>query len=269
MNRNLFFLELRKNLTSLIIWTVIITTLISVTMLVYPTFIRNQSKFMGMLSIVPKEALQFKGISNFNDLLSALGFYAVNNVIYMMVLGSIFATVLASNIILKEEYDKTAEYLMTRPLSRSEIFSSKTSVILINVFLLNLVTTLAGFICLELVKKASFSIGSFLILAFYTFLLNILFGSIGLFISTLVKRARPVTTSAIGIVLVFYFIYTISKITTGISGLGYLSPFKYVDMNAASSDYSLNILYLAYFVLLSVLFVFFSYRIYVKKDIYT
>ena len=74
------------------------------------------------MSLVPKGALQFKGISNFNDLLSVLGFYAVNNVIYMMVLGSIFAIVLSSNILLKEEYDKTAEYLLTRPLARSEDF---------------------------------------------------------------------------------------------------------------------------------------------------
>ena len=47
----------------------------------------------------------------------------------MMVLGSIFAIVLSSNILLKEEYNKTAEYLLTRPLTRSEIFFSKLAVI--------------------------------------------------------------------------------------------------------------------------------------------
>ena len=78
--------------------------------------------------------LQFKGISNFSDLLSVLGFYAVNNVIYMMVLGSIFAIVLSSNILLKEEYNKTAEYLLTRPLTRSEIFFSKLAVLFLHVF---------------------------------------------------------------------------------------------------------------------------------------
>jgi ABC-2 type transport system permease protein len=78
-----------------------------------------------MMNLVPKGALQFKGISNFSDLLSVLGFYSVNNIIYMMVLGSIFAIVLSSNILLKEEYNKTAEYLLTRPLTRTEIFFSK------------------------------------------------------------------------------------------------------------------------------------------------
>ena len=101
MNRNLFLKELKRNLLNLIIWSVVITILISATMSVYRTFIDNQSKITGMLSLVPKEALQFKGISNFNDLLSVLGFYAANNIIYMMVLGSVFSIVLSSNILLK------------------------------------------------------------------------------------------------------------------------------------------------------------------------
>ncbi len=86
---------------SLLLWILVISLLISFTMSVFQTFVENRSKVMGMLNLVPKGALQFKGISNVNDLLSVLGFYAVNNVIYMMVLGSIFAMVLGSNILLK------------------------------------------------------------------------------------------------------------------------------------------------------------------------
>ncbi len=158
MNRNLFLKELKRNAYSLMIWTIIITLLVVVTMSVYRTFIDNQSKIAGMLTIIPKGVLQFKGISNFDDLLSVLGFYSVNNIIYMMVLGSIFAIVLSSNILLKEEYNKTAEYLLARPLKRSEVFSSKLAVIFLNVFLLNFVTSLVGFICMEIVSKGPFSI---------------------------------------------------------------------------------------------------------------
>ena len=255
-------------MSSLITWLIVITVLITVTMSVYRTFMENQSKITGMLSLIPKGALQFKGISNFNDLLSVLGFYAANNVIYMMVLGSIFAIVLSSNIVLKEEYDKTAEYLLTRPITRSEIFFSKIAVVGLNLFMLNLVTALAGFLCMELVKKGPFSITSFLILSLYTLLLNLLFGSIGLFMSTIVRRAKPITTIAIGMVLIFYFIYTISKITESISNIGYLSPFRYVDMNVVNPSYRLDFWHLAYFTGISLLLTGLSYRIYKRKDIY-
>jgi ABC-2 type transport system permease protein len=269
MNRNLFLMEIKRNALSLIIWMIVITMLISLTMSVYRTFVENQSKIMGMMSLVPKGALQFKGISNFNDLLSVLGFYSANNVIYMMVLGSIFAIVLSSNILLKEEYNKTAEYLLTRPITRSEVFFSKLAVVCLHVFLLNLVTALAGFICMELVKNGPFSIKAFLILSLYTLLLNLLFGAIGLFISTMVKRPKPVTTFSIGLVLIFYFIYTLSKITESASKIGYLSPFKFVNMDAINPAYKLNLWHLLYFTGISLLLIGISWQLYSRKDIYT
>jgi ABC-2 type transport system permease protein len=269
MNKNLFLMEMRRNLLSLLIWMIVITLLISVTMSVYRTFVENQSKILGMMSLIPKGALQFKGISNFNDLLSVLGFYAVNNVIYMMILGSIFAIVLASNILLKEEYNKTAEYLLTRPLTRSEIFFSKLAVVLLNILLLNMVTAMAGFVCMELVQKEPFRIRAFLILSSYTLLLNILFGAIGLFLSTLVKRPKPITTFTIGLVLIFYFIYTLSKITESASKIGFLSPFKYVNMDAINPAYKLDFWHLLYFTGISLLLGGLSYRLYIRKDIYT
>src|SRR5665647_2107478 len=269
MNRNLFLKEMRRNAFSLIVWMIVITLLISVTMSVYRTFMDNQSKIIGMMSLVPKGALQFKGISNFNDLLSVLGFYAVNNVIYMMLLGSIFAIGLSSNILLKEEYNKTAEYLLTRPLTRSEVFLSKLAVLFLYIFLLNLVTDLAGFICIELVKKGPFSINAFLILSLYTLLLNILFGAIGLLISSLIKRAKPITTFSIGLVLIFYFIYSISKITESAAKIGYLSPFRFANVDATNPNYTINIWHLAYFIGISLILTGLSYRIYKRKDIYT
>lgn len=269
MNLNLFLKEMKRDAVSLMVWMIIITLLIVVTMSVYRTFLENQSKILGMMSLVPKGALEFKGISNFTDLLSVLGFYAANNLIYMMLLGSIFAIVLSSNILLKEEYNKTAEYLLSWPLTRGEIYFSKLAVIVINILLLNLVTSLAGFICIMLVKNGPFSINAFLILSFYTLLLNIMFGTIGLFISTLVKRSKPITAFSIGLVLIFYFIYTLSKITEGAAKIGYLSPFKYVDMNAINPAYKLNHWNILYFVGLSLLFTILAYRVYSRKDIYT
>ena len=269
MNMNLFLKEMRRNAFSLMLWMIVITLLITVTMSVYRTFVENQSKIIGMMSLVPKGVLQFKGISNFNDLLSVLGYYAANNVIYMMVLGSIFAIVLSSNILLKEEYDKTAEYLLTRPLTRSEIFLSKLGVLSLHVFLLNLVTSLTGLICMELVQNGPFSIEAFLVLSLYTLLLNILFGAIGLFLSTLVKRPKPITTFSIGLVLVFYFVYTLSKITEGAETIGYLSPFKFVRMDAINPSYKLDPWHLLYFIGISSLLVGLSHRLYARKDIYT
>jgi ABC-2 type transport system permease protein len=268
MNRNLFIRELRSNALSLLIWLIVISLLISGTMFLYRTFLENNSKVLAMMSIVPKGALQFKGISNIDDLFSVLGFYSANNVIYMMVLGSIYSIVLFSNILLKEEYNKTAEYLLSWPLNRNDVFTSKFTVTIINVFILNLVTATAGFVCMEIVKTEPFSVRAFMILSLYTFLLNLLFGTIGLLMATLIKRPKPVTTFSIGLVLILYFIYTLSKITESVSALGYISPFKYVSLDTTSPAYHLELSNLLYFILLSLVMTFISYRLYKRKDIY-
>ena len=269
MNYNLFVREMRRNAISLFIWTGILTFLIAVTMSVYPVFLENQSKILGMLSIIPAEALEFKGISNFSDLLSVLGFYAINNIIYMLVLGSIYSIVLSSNIQLKEEYNKTAEYLLTRPVTRSEIFRTKLSVILINIIVLNLVASFAGFISIELVSKGSYNLNAFLILSLYTLMLNVLFAAAGLFLSTVVKRAKPITTFCIGLVIILYFVFTISKITESVAKIGYLTPFKYVDTNVIDPAYRLDPVNLTYFIGFTLLLLILSYRLYLRKDIYT
>jgi ABC-2 type transport system permease protein len=269
MNLNLLFKEIQRNVLSFLLWTVVISVLVSVTMSFFPTFLQNQSKVMGMMTVIPKEALQFKGISNFTDMLSPLGFYSVNNIIYMMVLGSIYAMVLSSNILLKEEYNKTAEYLMVQPITRSEIFISKLTVVIFYIFLLNLISALIGYVTIKLVHSGPFNSQSFFVLSAYTFLLNTLFGATGLFMSTLVKRPKPITTLGIGMVLFFYFIYTLSKITESAAQIGYLSPYKYVRLDAVNSEYKLEPWHLLYFLGISIILLGISYRIYRRKDIYT
>lgn len=267
MNRNLFFKEMKRHVVSLSLWMIVLLMLISVTMAIFPTFIQNQSKIMAMLTIIPKGALQFKGISDFNALLSVLGFYATNNVIYMMLLGSIFSIVLASNIILREEYEKTAEFLLSWPVSRNEIFFGKSAVVLINIFILNIVTSFAGFIWMEVVKTEPFSFQSYLILSLYTFLLNVLFGALGLFLSTLVKKAKPITAFSISLVLVLYFIDTLSKITPGMARLGYVSPFRFAAPDF-SQGYMLEFPKLLYFLGITTILTLLAWVKYRKKDIY-
>ena len=268
MNRNLFLRELKGNAVSLLVWTTVITFLTSATMSLYSIFLENNSKILAMISILPEGALQLKGISNVDDLFSVLGFYSANNVIYMLVLGSIYAIVLSSGILLKEEYNKTAEYLLSWPVTRSQVFFSKLSVIFINILVINIVTTIAGYISLEICKKEPYSVNAFLILSFYTFLLQIFFSSLGLFLSVLVRKPRPITTMSIALVLILYFVYTISNITPDLSWIGYVSPYKFINLDVLNSGYRLEPVSIVYFLTFTSLLLGSSRIIYVRKDIY-
>ncbi len=268
INRTLFRKEFRRNALSLIIWVAVICFLIIFTMSLYHTFTENRKQIMGLIGFVPDAILKFRGISNLTDIFSVLGYYSANNIVYMLLLGSIYSVVLSSNILLKEEYGRTAEYLLTRPVTRGEIIGTKLFIVLLNVFILNLVTALAGYFSMNAVKTGTYDIRSFLVLSGYTFLLNILFAFAGLFLSVTVKRAKPVTTFSIGIVLVCYFLYNISKLSESAKLLGYISPFSYVKVDVLDPGYALDPWHLAYFLGISAILGSASVMVYRRKDIY-
>ena len=251
------------------LWVIVICLLISFTMSFYDTFIQNQKQILGMVSLVPAGILKFRGISNITDMLSVLGFYSANNIIYMMVLGSIFSIVLASNILLKEEYNKTAEFLLSKPLTRGEIFFTKCAVLTLNILLLNIIAASVGIISIECVKMGNYNIKSYFVLTFYTLLLNFLFGSIGLFVSTLIKRPKPITTFSIAIVLILYFTYTISRITESADKFGYVSPFKFINVSVLEPSYGIDFWRVSYFIGGSLILTTISYFIYKRKNIVT
>jgi ABC-2 type transport system permease protein len=240
MNRNLFYMEFRRNVRSLLLWSAVIGLLVFFTMSFFRTVLQYQQQIAGMVNLVPAMALKMRGFSNISDIFSVLGFYTANNLVYMMLLGSIYAIVLSSNILLKEEYGKTAEYLMSRPISRREIFTTKLAIVFLNIIILNILAALIGFISIMVYKKGEFSIQPFLVIHFYTLFLNLLFGALGIFISVMIKRARPVTSSGVGLVLVLYFLYSISRMS-GVDGtFGYISPFKWVNIDVLSPSYGVE-----------------------------
>jgi len=262
-------MEMRRNLRSLVIWSAIIGLLIFFTMSFFRSVLQYQQQIAGMVQLIPAMALKMRGFSNINDLFSVIGFYTANNLIYMMLLGSIFAIVLSSNILLKEEYGKTAEYLMSRPVTRREIFTTKMTLAFLNIILLNLMATLIGFISIMVYKKGSFSIHPFLVISFYTLLLNLVFGALGLFISVLMKRARPITSFCVALVMVLYFLYTISRMS-GVDGtFGYLSPFKWVNVDVLSPSYGIEFGRTLAFLGTTLLLILASGLLYRRKDILT
>ncbi|MDP1623387.1 MAG: ATP-binding cassette domain-containing protein [Bacteroidales bacterium] len=95
------------------------------------------------------------------------------------------------------------------------------------------------------------------------------FGTLGLFISVMMKRAKPVTFSCVGLTLILYFLYTISRLP-GVDGIfGYISPFKWVNIAVLSPGYGIEFTRVAVFLGMTALLILVSGLIYQRKDILT
>lgn len=270
MNRNIYLHELKYNRTSFFVWCVSIIVLIFAGMAFYPILIKG-----GMLKQMTAffENPFMKGLmsafgANLDVLTNVLGFYSLRNGIFIMLLGGFFSILLAGKILAQEEYEKTAEFLITKPVTRSEIVWSKLAAFFTYLLLFNVVILLTGFLCLEIFKgDSSYSLTAFLILTFYAFLFMMTFGAIGLFLSLWIKRGRPVTSISIGIIVGGYFIDTLSNITPSLDKIGYISPFKFVDSMVLSPDYRLMWWRVLYFVGISLVLFTLTFIVYKKKDI--
>jgi ABC-2 type transport system permease protein len=81
------------------------------------------------------------------------------------------------------------------------------------------------------------------------------------------KRAKAITGIGIGIVLGTYLFDVMIRVFGEVQFLLYLTPFKYINLEAHTPDYGFDVWRLIYFIGFSGLLVIQSYLFYRRKDI--
>ena len=130
---NIFLRELKANLKSLIIWSIIIALFIVVGVSKFSAYAGNP-EMLKILDAFPPAVLEAFGMRAFN-LTTVSGFYGIMFV-YFGLLGAIAASMWGSDIISKEERDKTVEFSLVLPVSRSRVITAKAFAALVNCIVL-------------------------------------------------------------------------------------------------------------------------------------
>jgi len=270
INTNLYTTELKRYRNSFIGWSISISVFILTGMAFYPVLMQGDMlKQMTAFfeNPVMKNMMTAFGAS-LDIMTNVLGFYSTRNAMFIMLLGSFFSILLGGKILAREEQEKTAEFLLAKPVTRLEIVRSKLAVYLTYLLLLNIVILTIGFISLEIFKgNSQYSLKAFFIHWFYSLLLMLTFGAIGIFFSLLIKRGRPITNLSIGIIVGGYFIDVLSRVTPAADKFGYLSPFKFIDAAVLRPDYALVGWRVMYFLGMSLIFFALPFVRFKKKDI--
>jgi ABC-2 type transport system permease protein len=266
MSWTLFAKELKQQRTAFIIWTLSLIALILMTVALMPTMFESNEFLKNYLNMFPQEFLRAFSInaSSFDD---PLGFYVVYGSLYIFLLGGAYAISVSAGILLKEQSHGTAEFLLAKPLRRSTIFLSKAAVFITIILALNAAAYVSGWIGLKAFSQRPFSMASFTVISIYGVLLMLGLGGIGLLLSLLVRRARSFTGQAVGIVLGFYLIDALAKMTTKYDALGWISPFKWVDLDVTRAGYSFEWWRVAAFAVLIFSTFCASALVYRRKDI--
>jgi ABC-2 type transport system permease protein len=266
---NIYLRELKANRKAIIIWTISIIIFVAMGMQKYDSMIATSPdsgvEFMKIINSMPKALQTLWGLSVI-DITKPIGYFSVL-FFYLTLMASIHAGMLGANIISKEERDKTAEFLMTKPVSRSTIITFKLLAALTNVVIVNVAMMVSSGVMLN--TYTSDSIATQMILSMIgLFFIQLIFMAVGVVIATIYKNPKKAATVTMGILLFTFFLSIVIDINENFKILSFLTPFKYYDAKQFLIDGYLNTYYilLTFIIVVSTLSI--AYKKYKVRDLH-
>ncbi|TKI47884.1 ABC transporter permease subunit [Lysinibacillus tabacifolii] len=262
---NIFIHELKTYRKSTIIWSLSLIAIMIIFMSMYSTFAEDAKGFMKIVENYPEAIRNAMGF-NQENFFTILGFYSFP-LSFITLCAAIQAMNLGTSIINKEVREKTADFLLTKPVTRTEILTAKllaafVSIVVTNIFYF----AAASFVALQ-VQTDDFSLKIFLLLSLTIFFIQLIFLSLGIIISVIVQKIKSVLTVSLATVFAFYFVGMFSD-TTGDEVKRYFSPFKYFDTAYIIKHSSYETTFLIAGAVIIILAIATSYVVYSKKDIH-
>ncbi len=262
---NIIKREFRANLKSLIIWSIIIGLLIVVGAAKFSAYAGNP-EMLKILDSFPPAMLDAFGMRGFN-LTTVSGFYGIMFV-YFALMGAIAAAMWGSDMISKEERDKTVEFSLVLPVSRSRVVTAKALVALVDCILLVLVTWGISLYAVRQFNPDQ-AFNTFLGLQMRAMLvIELIFLALGLLLGCAMKQYKWSASTAVGIILTTYFMSVISGMHDKLNFLRWFTPFKYFDPLALFQNGVMDGKYLAISTAIIVACVAVAYWVYNRRDLY-
>ena len=261
----IFLRELKANLKSLIIWSIIISLLIFMAVTKFSAF-ANDPEMLAMLDSMPAALMDALSMRAFN-LTTLTGFYGIM-FIYFALMGAIASAMWGSDIISKEERDKTVEFSLVLPVSRSRVVTAKALAALVNCILFVLITWGISLVAVRSYNPDQ-AFNDFLALEMQAmFLIELIFLALGLFLGCAMKRYKRSGATAVAIILATYFISILAVLNENLDFLKYFTPFRYYDAGELFRNGQMNGTYLLLSAAIIVLSVAGAYWVYNKRDLY-
>ena len=258
--------ELKINLKSFLIWSMILILIFLVVFLMYPSIIASDNIQMmdEMVSMFPEEMLKAfnMDIASMN---TAFGWLKTEGIVFILLLTGIYASILGSNIVLKEENDKTIEYLNSLPITRKNILAQKIMCGVIYIILIVLILGIFNFICLEL--SGDFNIKQYLLLSITPLLSALPLFAINLFISTFAHKTKKIFGVSLGIALASYFLQILSEINEVTEIFKYFTVYTLSDVRNVIINISINPLMIIMSLVITGIFIIGTFVRYEKKEL--
>ena len=166
-----------------------------------------------------------------------------------------------------EERELTADFLLTKPISRTKIMVSKFLAALTSLTIVNIAVCIGTFVSIALFRESQSVNWNFVwILLSTNVFFQLFFISIGMFISTVVKKVPSVLSLSMGLGIGLYILYSLGKMLSSrlimiISPYAHFAP----DYILAEGHYDWGLVWISFTVI--ILSLGGSYFFYTRRNI--
>lgn len=262
---NIFLRELRANLKSLLIWSAILALLIWIAVAKFSAFAGNP-EMLAMLDAMPPAVLDAMNMRAFN-LTTLNGFYGLM-FIYFALMGAMAAAMWGSDIISKEERDKTVEFSLVLPVSRSRVVTAKALAALVNCIAFVLITAAVSLVAVQSYNPDQAFYDLLLLEMQAMFVIELVFLAFGLLLGCAMKQYKRSASVAVGVILVTYMMSIVSLMQEDLDFLKYATPFRYFEAGELFRTGQLQGTYLLISAAIIVVCVAGAYLTYSRRDLY-
>lgn len=212
---------------------------------------------------------EFRAAFGFADVnLGELAGYTSFLMNYVVLIGAVYGMKLGVQLLSEEYRAKTADFLLTRPVRRLQVFAAKFAAIMLLLIAQNLLLFVLGLAGLNGIVGESIDTRTFALLSFSTFFVQLFFVGIGLGLAGAIQRIKSVMAITLGVVFFFFIIEMLNQSLMEKS-LTYVTPFAYFKGSGILANQSYDTVYLIVDLAVFVVFTLLGCWFYQKRDVHT
>jgi len=265
MSMNIYKHEFKTSLGSVIAWSVAVTALTFVYVSVFSSLAQETALLTEMLTEFQRELLIAFGMADM-DLSTVLGYFGMV-FLFAQICLAIQAANYGFSLVSIEERELTADFLLAKPVGRTQILTSKFLAALSGLTITNIVLWISSFAAISLFNNGrAYETKPLLLLLLSVVVFQLFFLTVGLVISLLVKRIRSVTPYSMALAFGMYVLSVFGDML-GESVLETFTPFKHFEpkyiLQHAAYDLPLVLISVSVIVICLVG----SYVLYARRDI--
>ncbi|MBE6157176.1 MAG: hypothetical protein E7160_00045 [Firmicutes bacterium] len=258
--------EFKVNFKNFIIWLSILLIMFLVVYLIYPYIITDNTmeEMDELMKVFPPEMLKTFNM-DMTSISTAYGWFKTEGFMFILLIIGFYSSMLGGNILLKEENDKTIEYLSSLPIKRSKIITNKVLVSITYIIGIVLLFGIFNFISLSI--SGDLDQKQFILLSVTPLLIGLPLFAINLFISTFMHKTKKTVGIGLGLVFIFYLLNVLSELSTKVEFLKYFSIYTLADVRNVISKVEINPIMICISIVLTVIFIIGTYINYSKKEL--